>query len=62
MDPSVEHKGTLGIEHEEQLTATIQVARRSIPNPVIIPNPNPHWIWPPTRPQALNLTIWIFYF
>lgn len=60
MDPSVEHKGTLGIEHEEQLTATIQVARRSIPNPVIIPNP--HWIWPPTRPQALNLTIWIFYF
>lgn len=40
MDPSVEHKGTLGIEHEEQLTETIQMAQRSIPNPVIIPNPN----------------------
>lgn len=49
MDPSVEHKGTLGIEHEEQLTAIIQIARRSIPNPVIIPNPNPHWVWTPTR-------------
>lgn len=38
MDPSVEHTGTLGIEHEEQLTATIHIAQHSIPNPVIIPN------------------------
>lgn len=40
MDPSVEHKGTLGIEHEEQLIATIPVAQHSIPNPGIIPNPD----------------------